>query len=362
MSVDVVTGAVVELLWSESWRWATIALGAVVGAGLVRLVTGRLVLLMTRHTSTTLDDRAAELLGPPAAWSVLLLGLRWALEESGPPEALTAAADRAVWTFLIVLWAVAVARLGHAVLARVSEHARRGSWIQPKTLPLIEMVFKVGVAGAVLYFGCLAWGVPLTSWLASAGIVGIAVGFAAKDTLANLFSGVFIIADAPYKVGDFIILDNEIRGLVAEIGIRSTRLLTRDDVEVTVPNAVIANSKIVNETGGPWQKMRLRVKVSVAYGSDVDQVRREMLAAAAGVMYLEDEPAPRVRFREFGDSGLLFELLVWIDEPVHRGLVLDELNTRVYQRFGQAGIEIPYSKHDLYLKEVPPGLGLDGDR
>ena len=77
------------------------------------------------------------------------------------------------------------------------------------------------------------------------------MGFAAKDTLANLFAGVFILADAPYKIGDFIVLDGGERGRVTKIGIRTTRILTRDDVEITIPNATIANSKIINESGGP---------------------------------------------------------------------------------------------------------------
>ena len=74
------------------------------------------------------------------------------------------------------------------------------------------------VVAGFLYFACIAWHVPLTSWLTSAGIVGIAVGFAAKDTLANLFAGIFIVADAPYEIGDFVVLDNRIRGVVVDIG------------------------------------------------------------------------------------------------------------------------------------------------
>ena len=90
----------------------------------------------------------------------------------------------------------------------------------------------------------------------------MAVGFAAKDTLANLFGGIFILADAPYKVGDFVVLGSGERGEVTQVGLRSTRILTRDDVEVTVPNAMIANDTIVNESGGPWVKHRVRVRVS----------------------------------------------------------------------------------------------------
>ena len=91
----------------------------------------------------------------------------------------------------------------------------------------------------------------MTAWLASAGVVGIAVGFAAKDTLANLFSGVFILADAPYKIGDYIVLDaTGMRGKVTQIGLRSTRLITRDDVEVTIPNSIMGNSQVINQSGG----------------------------------------------------------------------------------------------------------------
>ena len=156
-------------------------------------------------------------------------------------------------------------------------------------------------------------------------------------------------ADAPYKVGDFINLDTGERGRVTQVGLRSTRLLTRDDVEITIPNAVIANAKIVNESGGPWQKERIRIKVGVAYGSDLQAARAVLLEAAAEHSDVCAEPAPRVRFRAFGDSGLDHELLCWIDEPVLCGRVTDALNTAVYDKLNVAGIEIPYPKRDIYL-------------
>ncbi len=205
----------------------------------------------------------------------------------------------------------------------------------------------------LLYFLFLAWHIDPTSWVASAGIVGIAVGFAAKDTLSNLFAGIFIVADAPYKIGDYVIIDGTLRGEITDIGMRSSRIVTRDDIEVTVPNSIIANGTIVNETGGPHQKMRVRLQVSVAYGSDIDQVHDTLLACVEGVEHIVPDPEPRVRFRQFGDSGLIFELLVWITEPVHRGLVLHELHRAVYKAFAREGIEIPYAKQDVYVKELP---------
>jgi small-conductance mechanosensitive channel len=193
----------------------------------------------------------------------------------------------------------------------------------------------------------------MTAWLASAGIIGIAVGFAAKDTLANLFSGVFILADAPYKIGDYVVLDSGERGAVTNIGIRSTRILTRDDVEVTIPNSIMGNTKIINESGGPHTKYRIRVKVGVAYGSDIDQVKDILMDVAVNDEDVCKDPEPRVRFRQFGASSLDLELLCWVEEPMLRGKIVDALNTAIYKRFNEEGVEIPYSKHDVFIKEMP---------
>ncbi|MDH5712127.1 MAG: mechanosensitive ion channel, partial [Gammaproteobacteria bacterium] len=176
---------------------------------------------------------------------------------------------------------------------------------------------------------------------------------ASKDTLANLFSGVFILADAPYKIGDFIVLDSGERGEVTHIGIRSTRILTRDDVEVTIPNSIMGNTKIINESGGPHKKYRIRVKVGVAYGSDIDKVKAILMDVATNETSVCKDPEPRVRFRQFGASSLDFELLCWIEDPVLRGRVIDTLNSAVYKKFQQYEIEIPYSKHDVYIKAMP---------
>jgi small-conductance mechanosensitive channel len=161
------------------------------------------------------------------------------------------------------------------------------------------------------------------------------------------------MADSPYKIGDFVVLDSGERGEVTHIGIRSTRMKTRDDVEVTVPNSVMGNTKIINESGGPYQKFRIRVAVGVAYGSDIDKVREILMDIALNDEEVCADPEPRVRFRQFGASSLDFELLCWIDQPVLRGRVLDSLNCKVYKRFIEDKIEIPYSKHDLYIKQMP---------
>jgi MscS family membrane protein len=339
---------------TSPWMRQLVILGAaLVLAVLIRLLFKRVIGLFTGRTKTDVDDRIADELRWPAIWTVILIGIMLAHLEFEAPGIVDHVVLGTLQTVIGLLWTVALLRVGRVLLEVVSKRVDQIRWVEPRTLPLFDMILKVVVAGGFLYVVCIAWNIPLTSWLTSAGIVGIAVGFAAKDTLANLFSGIFIVADSPYKVGDFVVLDNRIRGEVLEIGMRSTRVLTRDDIEVTVPNSVIANAHIINETGGPHEKMRVRVKVEAAYGSDVDEVEAVLLGCIEGVDSICADPAPRVRFREFGGSGLVFELLAWVDLPVHRGRVLHELNRRVYKAFNAAGIEIPFAKQDVYVKELP---------
>jgi small-conductance mechanosensitive channel len=339
---------------ADPWvRGGIIIIGAAAVALVTNLVLLRWLLLLTRKTKTDVDDRIVMALKRPIYVTMVVVGVYWASQGIKLDKTTTLILYGVLKTLTVLTWAAAGMRLGTLVLQTLSRHADRVAIVQPRTLPLFDILIKIAVVGGALYFALLAWNINVTGWLASAGIVGIAVGFAAKDTLANLFAGIFILADAPYKLGDFIILDNGERGRVTDIGIRSTRILTRDDIEVTVPNAVIANAKIINETGGPHEKERIRVTIFASYESDVDQVREVLLECAHSVEHVCKEPAPRVRFREFGDSGLRFQLLGWIDEPVLRGRVLDQLNTTVFKRFREAGIEIPYSKHDVYIKQMP---------
>jgi small-conductance mechanosensitive channel len=334
-------------------RQAAIVGGAIVLALLVRLLFGSVISIFTRKTETDFDNRIVAELRRPLITTIILVGLILAHFEFGAPAQVNFIVLGLLKTAIALMWAVALMRVGGILLEVVSGMVDKIKFIEPRTLPLFEMVLKVVVVGGFLYFVCIAWDVPLTSWLASAGVIGIAVGFAAKDTLSNLFSGIFIVADTPYKIGDYVVLDNTIRGKVLEIGMRSTRLLTRDDIEVTVPNAVIGNSQIINQTGGPHEKMRVRVKVEAAYGSDIDQVEEVLLSCVDEVQHVVSEPSPRVRFRSFGASGLVFELLAWIEEPVYRGRVLHALNGKVYKALNLAGIEIPYAKQDVYVKELP---------
>jgi small-conductance mechanosensitive channel len=345
-----------SLVGPNPWiQAAVIIVVAIVVAKIFDWTLCSLIGRWVRRTSSELDDKLIAIMHRPIFMSVTLIGLAAATVT-------LPLAERVEWVTLAVLKSVAIfvwlgfgIRFTSLILEWFARNEDRFQFIQARTVPLLDNVAKVLFIGVGIYFIFLSWDIDVTAWLASAGIIGIALGFAAKDTLANLFAGVFILADAPYKIGDYIVLDTGERGLVTQIGIRSTRILTRDDVEITIPNAVMGSAKITNETGGPHEKERIRVKVGVAYGSDIDQLERVLLDIAAGHEEICDDPKPRVRFRTFGDSSLDFELLCWITEPVLRGRLLHELHSDVYKQLAVEGIEIPYPKRDVYIKEMPAG-------
>lgn len=341
-----------ELLQAPPLQAAEILLGFAVIAALSHRLFSRVLLRLARGTQTDIDDRLVELLQRPIFWSVVTIGLIWAANRLGPPPGFWFWYSGILLTLLILLWSVALVRLV-VVLLRWLSTQRHVAVLQPRLLPLFNNMARVVIAGGAIYLILLSWDVNVAAWLASAGIIGIAVGFAARDTLANLFAGIFILTDAPYKVGDYVNLSSGQRGRITDIGIRSTRLLTRDDIEITIPNNVIANAIIINESGGPWEKERIRVAVEAAYGSDIDRVRQVLLEVAARSALVSPAPEPRVRFREFGESGLRFELLCWIDRPEDRGRILDALNADVYKSFNSEGIEIPYAKRDVYIRAWP---------
>ncbi len=252
-----------------------------------------------------------------------------------------------------ILWGVNLIKIAKIVLRQSAYDTTQKRMLKPETLPLFSNLSIVFIFSLFFYFFLITWEVDMTALIASAGMMGLAAGFAAKDTLANLFSGVFILADQPYKMGDFVVLDTGERGEITHIGIRSTRMLTRDDIEITIPNAIMGNAKIVNESGGYHTKSRVRVKVSVAYGSDTQLVRSVLMRVASEGNGVCLSPVPRVRFRAFNNYGLDFELLCWIRNPVLRGQVLDGLNEQVHSEFMRAKIEIPYPKQDMYIKQMP---------
>lgn len=344
----------IELFRGQPWLQAlAVALVSLAVAVVLTWILKNLLLRLARYTRFELDDQIVAIIRPPLFYSILMLGLSVAIGLLPVGAKFQQLILNAFQTLGILIWSLFGLRLARLLLRAWAATDMRMKLVRPQTLPLFENLAFFAVLGVAIYLAFQAWGIDMTAWLASAGVMGVAIGFAAKDTLSNFISGIFILADAPYKIGDYVLLDSGERGEITNIGIRSTRMLTRDDVELTIPNAVMGTTKVINQSGGPHEKFRVRVPVGVAYGSDIDQVRAILQKVGEEHSLTCGLPEPRVRLRAFGASSLDFELLCWVDNPALRGRAVDGLLTDIYKRFTAAGVEIPYTKQDLYIKEMP---------
>ena len=328
------------------------AVGYVVGKGLQWLIRS-LLDQAAKRTATELDDQLVKYLTAPVLQTTVILALVAAVKSFGFGESVDWFLVRALFTLLLFFWGKAWFNATHLAISALSREGHRFKVFQPRTRPLFEMSIKLFLATVFIWVFMSLWDIDGTAWLASAGVVGIAVGFAARDTLANLISGVSIIADAPYKLGDFIVLDTGERGVVTMVGMRSTRLLTRDDVEISIPNAVMGNAKITNESGGPAMDHRIRVPVGVAYGTPAAKVIEVLERIAKENDLILDQPSPRVRMRSFGESSKDFELLGWIRYPEQRGLARHQLLMEIDEAFGKEDIQIPFPQRDVHIRNSP---------
>jgi small conductance mechanosensitive channel len=186
-------------------------------------------------------------------------------------------------------------------------------------------------------------GFNVSAFLAGLGILGFTIGFALQDISKNLIAGLLLLLEQPFNIGDIIEI-NDFLGRVLQIDLRTTEILTLDGQNVMIPNGDVFSSPIKNYSRNP--KRRLDLTVGVAYGSDLELVRKTTVAAVEGVEGILREPAPKVVFRNFGESSIDFVLYFWIDfsdSSVLRPLnVYDAVITNINQAFIEQGIEIPF--------------------
>ena len=311
--------------------------------------------VVTQRTKTQLDGKILNIIKRPIFWIFFLIGLRLSLYHLASLGYSGTLLSSVIKSILFIIFVVTAYRIARELLQHMSRSSKKNRLVKRETLPLFQNFALLLAFVAATYMIFSAWNIDLTAWFASAGILGVAIGFASKDTLANLISGVFILADAPYRVGDTLVLETGERGEVTHIGLRSTRIYTTDHAEVSVPNSIMGNNRVINQSGGAERKARIRAPIGVAYGSDINQVKAILEKIAIDNVDVCEAPQPRVRFRQFGASSLDFELLFWIDNALLKGRVLDEVNTEIYNTFNELKIEIPFAKQDVYIKEMPKG-------
>ena len=273
------------------------------------------------------------------------------------PQLLDDIFGRPSLSVIILVWAHAANAVVNRLVAAVNEEGNRFDFA-PVFSNVWTLAVLVGSAGTLLWL----WGIEITPLLGAAGVAGIAVGFAAKDTVANFFGGIALYFDDTYKIGDYIVLDDGTAGTVIKVGVRSTTLLTRDEVLVTVPNAALNAAKVTNESA-PQRRRRVRVPIGVAYGTDIDEFEALTIEVVQAESLVLDSPKPRARLRSFGDSALQYEILCWVNGPTRRRRAQHELNRALYNALNDADIEIPYPKRDVTVTAGPdPSVGVPDER
>jgi len=214
-------------------------------------------------------------------------------------------------------------------------------------------------AGVIVYITAIIialdmLGVNVMPFIAGAGVAGIAIGFAAKDTLSNLIAGVLLIVDRPFEVGDRIEVwtapsGSSTWGDVIDIGLRATKIKTTDNIIIVIPNNEIMKRDIINYTI-ITSKIRVRVNIGIAYDADMEKAKGLIIKVADSAEWIAKDPAPKVVVRNFGDSSVDLQLRVWINDARKRMDTISYITDNIKTEFDKGGIEIPYPKRDIFIK------------
>jgi len=210
----------------------------------------------THFTKSDLDDHVLDVIHRPLFYSVILVGLLVVFVDLNPSAKTLYILKASIYSVFTLLWCVTIIRTGNTIIGHSVSTVQDTTGLSKDVEPLVENILLIVVIIGGAFLVLTIWNINVTPLLASAGIVGVLVALAAKDTVGNFFGGISIFVDKPFKIGDYIVLDGKERGEVVMIGIRSTRIKTRDDILITIPNSIIANSKIVNESA-PQPQFRI---------------------------------------------------------------------------------------------------------
>ncbi|MFV0388299.1 MAG: mechanosensitive ion channel family protein [Pyrinomonadaceae bacterium] len=295
--------------------------------------------------------------------SILFLGVIWAIGLLNITPKSAEISISLIETFLTFYWFNSSRQMINMTVDSLLRSSTPNlSFVTQTTAPIVKNVSILLLLAVATYAIFVIWDINVTAWIASAGIAGLAASLAAKDALANIFGGIAIFADKPFQVGDFIRLSTGERGSVTAIGLRSTRLLTRDSVEISIPNALVSTNSIINETIGGDNKYRIHLRIWIPYGFDIDEIESILLKVADENERVCSTPTPRCRLRSFDDTVIHYTLLCWVTEPEHAGGIKHELNRKIYKYFSDRGIVLQNDEFDLNLKTATGDKKLQIDK
>ena len=290
-----------------------------------------------------------------AGFVVLMAGLRWAIWivqqiEDFPQKSWLTMAHNVLFVGLVIGFCILAAQLLGSFFEwyRITIAQRTKTTLDNEFIPLFNKLSKILVffIGAMIILN--KFEINVTGFIATAGIASLAVALAAKDTLANMISGFLILVDRPFRINDRVELPDGKIGDVQEIGLRCTKILTYDNTLLVVPNSDISAARVINH-GYPNANVKLRLKIGVAYGTDMEKVKEILVDIATKNPRVMDEPEAAAYFMGFGDSSLDAMLITWVEDYRDRFAITDEINMAIQKRFAEAGIQIPFPQRDVHL-------------
>jgi small-conductance mechanosensitive channel len=214
---------------------------------------------------------------------------------------------------------------------------------------LVNNLFKAVVLLFGLVMAAGQVGINIGAALAGIGVVGVAVGFAAQETLADMIAGFLIFWDRPFKIGDYITVEG-LYGEVTTITMRTTRLRSQENTYVVLPNRQIAGNLLVNHS--MYGETRVNVPVGIAYKEKIEEARQVLLKAVDGLEGVMTDPAPGVVATGLGDSSVNLEVRVWVDDAAHERQVFFRVLEASKVALDDAGIEIPFPHLQLFVDNV----------
>src|SRR5215467_4257806 len=222
---------------------------------------------------------------------------------------------------------------------------------------LLRITHYLIVALGVLYALKVGFDVDMTSVAVVLGFLSLGIGFGMQYIASDLVSGFILLFERPMRIGDRIKI-GDVEGRVQSISVRTTIISTNDNLAVIVPNSELVRNRFINYSYGS-PEVRIAVPVGVAYGSDIDKVKAALVQSAAAVEEVLQQPPPQVRLKEFGDSAINFDLLVWIREPHNHQQIRSKVNFEILSKFTSRRIEIPFPQRDLWVRSIPPMMSRD---
>ena len=256
--------------------------------------------------------------------------------------------DSSITVKHILLFALAlvVTRYAAWTTRRVlNEHILKSVETAPRYVILRMTGYAVWVIGIIIALDFLS--IDMTALAVVAGGLGIGIGFGLQNVVANFVSGLVLLLEQPIRIRDRVTVEN-VEGNVTDIHFRSTTIVTNDNIAIIVPNSQFINQTVTNWSHGD-PTIRVHVPVGVAYGSDVELVTRILEDVAAETEHVLTHPRPEVRFNEFGDSSLNFELLIWSDDPPGHLQLRSRLNYAIDAKFREHGVEIPFPQRVVHI-------------